>query len=156
MKINNKIITNPLNQPIMQKLLEAILNAHQKNYSDTVEIQTLANTNIESDDESSMQTLVISFKVPKDLLYPEPNIISDEALNKEIQASEDAEAIAKGYLKEYIKDCLKLYPGDCLKENTDIPGLTQISGIGSNLLYQATILVTDHTLYITLYQTGQW
>lgn len=139
----------------MQKLLKTILDAHQKNYSEKVRIQVLANNTIESDDESSMQTIAIAFKVYPNLAYPEPNTFDEDAFDYEVQASEDAEALAKGYLKSYIADMLKNYPGDCIKYQETL-GLTQIQGLGSNLLYQATILVTDYTLYITLYQTGQW
>lgn len=152
MQTNPNTTQNTKSQSIMQNLLNLIQEAHQRDYSETVKMEILANNTIESEDESSMQTIAISFKVSKDLLYPEPNQFSEEALNKEIQASEKSFEIAK----EYLISQLKSQYNWITPQVTQTMGLCQIQGIASNMLYLANILVTDHTLYITLTYTGQW
>lgn len=136
----------------MQTLLEEIKNLYRKDYTDKVRMQVLADAKIESDDESSMHTMAIAFKVYDRLAYPEPDMFNEEALDYEVQICDTVREMATQYLLHQLNN----YEDQSSVKVTQTEGFTQINGYGRNLLHQATILVSDHTVYITLYFSGQW
>lgn len=140
------------NQNQMQAMLNAIQDACQM-HSNQVQIFANAMHSTESLDESKMQTMAITIKTRPNCkpIYDYDN--PDDS--PEIQCQELAYITAKTMLETYICNMLK----DC--SDTDIKisgtnGFSLIQGFGQNLLYNATLLLTDETLYITLTETGQF
>lgn len=141
---------NKTNCPILG-VYNAILDGCRK-YIDDVQIYAKANNCIESSDDSAIQTLAISIETrPTSKPIYDYDDVKD---SPEMRCQELAFDHAKYYLCTHIRGMLPNNTISKLETTVDRGNFALINGYHYNLLYSATLVLTDKVLYITYVETG--